>query len=38
MVIDVFNQEVYAAPRAYRRRQMDIEAACEEIARAWPVL
>jgi hypothetical protein len=38
MVIDVFNQEVYAAPRAYRRRRMDIEAACEEIARAWPAL
>jgi hypothetical protein len=37
-VIDVFAGEVYTAPRSYVRRRRDIEAACEEIARAWPDL
>lgn len=33
--IDVFAARVHTAPRAYRRKWHDIEAACEEIARAW---
>lgn len=37
-VIDVFGGEIYTAPRSFVRRRNDIEAACEEIARAWPVL
>ncbi len=32
---DVFAQRVHTAPRSYRRRRNDIEAACQEIARAW---
>lgn len=35
MVIDVFDQEGYVAPKANKRRLEDIEAACEEIARVW---
>lgn len=33
--LDVFSQRVHTAPRSYRRRLNDIEAACQEIARAW---
>lgn len=33
--IDVFAERIYYAPRAFRRRLNDIEAACEEINRAW---
>jgi hypothetical protein len=35
LTIDVFAEHIYMAPQAFRRRQNDIEAACEEIARAW---
>lgn len=38
MVIDLFARAIHVAPRSFRRRRADIEAACEEIARAWPVL
>ena len=34
--LDVFAQKIYSAPRAYRRRQNDIDAACTEISRIWP--
>ncbi len=33
--LDVFDMKIHTAPRSYRRRQSEIEAACEEIARAW---
>jgi len=35
LVIDVFAQKVFAAPRTYKRRRADIEAACLEITLAW---
>lgn len=35
-VVDVFGRKVFEAPRAYKTRLQDVEAACEEIARAWP--
>lgn len=35
-VLDVFTGRVFMAPRAYRNRLSHVEAACEEIARAWP--
>lgn len=35
LVIDVFSEETFHAPKALRRRMNDIEAACEEISRAW---
>lgn len=35
LVIDVFTQKVFAAPRTYKRRRADIEAACLEITLAW---
>jgi len=38
LVVDVFTGKVYEAPRAYKRRWADLEAAGEEIARAWPVV
>lgn len=34
-VLDIFGQNSYTAPKAYKKRMNDIEAACEEIARAW---
>ena len=34
-VIDAFNQKVYRTPRFNKRYRSDIQAACEEIARAW---
>ena len=34
-VLDVFGQKFYTAPKAYKKRMSDIEAACEEIASAW---
>lgn len=37
-VIDVFNQKVYETPRAHKRYRADVQAACEEIARAWAFL
>lgn len=36
LILDVFAQKIHLAPRAYKRRQDDIRAACAEIARAWP--
>ena len=36
VVLDVFAGEIYDAPRTFQRRREDIEAACQEIARAWP--
>lgn len=36
-VIDVFGEKVFSAPASYKRRRSDMEAACEEIARAWAV-
>ncbi len=33
--LDVFAQRIHTAPRSYRRRLNDIEAACQEISRAW---
>jgi hypothetical protein len=36
LVLDVFAKKYYAAPRTYKRKRQDIEAACGEIARAWP--
>jgi hypothetical protein len=38
LVLDVFNKRIFNAPRTYVRRMRDIEAACEEIARAWPTI
>jgi hypothetical protein len=37
-VIDVFARRVHAAPRSFIRRRSEIQAACVEIARAWPEL
>ncbi len=34
-VIDAFNQKVFRTPRFNKRYRSDIQAACEEIARAW---
>jgi len=34
-VVDVFGQQIFTAPPSFIRRRRDIEAACEEIARAW---
>jgi hypothetical protein len=36
LVIDVFAGKVVSAPRGYVRRWRDIDAACDEIRRAWP--
>ena len=36
-VLDVFAKECFCAPRSFTRRRQDIEAACQEIARAWPL-
>lgn len=35
LVVDVFDGEIYTAPRAFKTRLADIEAACEEIANSW---
>lgn len=37
-VVDVFAQRVFKAPRSFKQRRESIEAACEEIRRAWPEL
>jgi hypothetical protein len=34
-VVDVFGRQVFRAPRAYARQLANLEAGCEEIARAW---
>lgn len=36
LVIDVFARRIFTPPRSRRRRQAELLAACEEIARAWP--
>jgi len=36
--LDVFSRNIFLAPRTYRRRQDNIEAACQEIARAWSLI
>lgn len=38
LVLDVFGCAVYEAPKAYRRRRDDVDAACEEIAIRWPAV
>jgi hypothetical protein len=38
MVLDVFAQKVFSAPKSFRRRMTQIEAACEEIALRWPTV
>lgn len=38
LVLDVFAGRLFEAPRAHKRRMRDIEAACEEIRRAWHAL
>jgi hypothetical protein len=35
LVIDVFAQRVYEAPKSFKRRRADVAAACREIARGW---
>lgn len=35
LVLDVFAQTVWTAPRSHRRRRADIAVACEEIALRW---
>jgi hypothetical protein len=37
-VLDVFARNTYSAPRSFRRRRRDIEAACSEIAGVWDEL
>jgi hypothetical protein len=37
-VVDIFGQNIFVAPQAYSKRLKDIEAACQEISRAWPEL
>ncbi|GAA4310038.1 hypothetical protein GCM10023183_27630 [Nibribacter koreensis] len=34
-VIDIFNKTIYTAPKAYSKRLLEIEAACEEISSRW---
>jgi hypothetical protein len=34
-VLDVFARRLHQAPRTYRRRRQDIDAACAEIAALW---
>jgi hypothetical protein len=34
-LIDIFGGVCHIAPKAYRKKMSDIEAACEEIVRAW---
>lgn len=35
-VIDIFARRVHVAPRTFKQRRKDVEAACEEIAQRWP--
>ncbi|HJX29871.1 MAG TPA: hypothetical protein VJ885_18365 [Thermoanaerobaculia bacterium] len=37
-VLDVFAKRIFSAPQSYKRRQEDVEAACKEIALAWPLI
>lgn len=36
LVVDIFAGKLFAAPRTYKRRRQDIEAACLEIGLMWP--
>jgi hypothetical protein len=35
LVIDVFAQRVYQAPKSFKRRRNDVRSACREIRRGW---
>jgi hypothetical protein len=35
-VVDAFAKRFFSAPRNHKRKQQDVEAACREIAIAWP--
>jgi hypothetical protein len=35
LVIDVFAQTIYRAPKSFKLRRNDVAAACREIARGW---
>jgi hypothetical protein len=35
-VVDVFGGHIFTASRSYKQRRKSLEAACEEIRRAWP--
>jgi hypothetical protein len=35
LVVDVFARKVHIAPRTYKKRRKNLEAACEEIAQRW---
>jgi hypothetical protein len=35
IVVDVFSKRVFGPPKSYKRRLLDAEAACEEIALRW---
>jgi len=37
-VVDVFARSTYSAPKSFRRRRRDVEAACSEIAAVWDEL
>ncbi len=34
-ILDIFGGNCHIAPKAYKKRLSDIEAACQEISRAW---
>ena len=36
IVVDIFAHKVVSAPASFKSRMREIEAACNEIARAWP--
>lgn len=36
LVVDVFAKRFFSAPRNFKRKQQDVEAACREIAISWP--
>ena len=36
LILDVFAQQVYDAPKSFKRRRNEVAAACREIARGWP--
>lgn len=38
MVVDVFGQSIYYAPKAYKRTMADVEAACRHISILWDAL
>ncbi|MFO1491086.1 MAG: hypothetical protein U1F87_09290 [Kiritimatiellia bacterium] len=36
MLVDVFGEKVVSAPKSFKRRMKDVEAACQEIDALWP--